>query len=442
MFPGKIYEMVWIGGAILIILIILSGVSIMSIRSQNQKETNYIFRLFWTAFFLRIMAMLVLLAISYYTWDMFYLVGARDEMVYYRVASEAAQIWKTLTISDAYQHILTSYKNDFSDTGFSTFLMFPVLLFGGAPVAIKIFLSFIGSFVVVRGYVLARLLIEEPAARLAGIFLAFYPISWFYSVIMLKEGVMIMLMIEAMIMIVKIQKSFKIQYLLRATLFIILLFFFRSAISILMTMVLGFSFFMQRKRTHLIFNIILAAVVLVVYYFFLSSTGRFDEYYDQYTGIDDFTQERLSYMQKINPFVALAGTPVFIGLAFVAPFPSMVIVPNAGGLPHSEYYYHIAGNLFWIILAFFSVFGLYYALRYRRKEMAVLLAFVIGYQFVLLKAMMFTSVRFSYPAKPFLLILAAYGIYHMKSKKWYPVYLALAVVMIVGWNYVRLKGRG
>jgi hypothetical protein len=120
----------------------------------------------------------------------------------------------------------------------------------------------------------------------------------------------------------------------------------------------------------------------------------------------------------------------------------MVTVPNAQGLPHSEYYYHVAGNIFWIVLAFFSFYGLYYSLRYRRQEMAVLLAFVIGYQFVLLKAMMFTSVRFSYPAKPFLLILAAYGIYKMKSKKWYPVYLVAVLVLIVGWNYVRLKGRG
>ena len=74
--------------------------------------------------------------------------------------------------------------------------------------------------------------------------------------------------------------------------------------------------------------------------------------------------------------------------------------------------------------------------------MAVILAFVIGYQFVLLKAMMFTSVRFSYPGKPFLLILAAFGVYHIRSKKWYPVYLAAVIVMIIGWNYVRLKGRG
>ncbi len=207
-------------------------------------------------------------------------------------------------------------------------------------------------------------------------------------------------------------------------------------------MVLGFSFFMQYKRKHLIFNILFAVIVLMIYFYFLKSTGRYDEYYDQYTGIDDFTQERLTFMQKVNPLVAVAGTPVFATLAFISPFPSVVLVPNAGGLPHSEYYYHVAGNIFWITLAFFSIYGLYFAIRYKRQETAVITSFVIGYQFILLKAMMFTSVRFSYPAKPFLLILAAYGIYHLKNKKLYSLYLVGAVIMIVGWNYVRLKGRG
>jgi fucose 4-O-acetylase-like acetyltransferase len=147
-------------------------------------------------------------------------------------------------------------------------------------------------------------------------------------------------------------------------------------------------------------------------------------------------------MEKINPFVTIAGAPVFIPLAFVAPFPSVVSLPVKDGLSHNEYYYHVAGNLFWITLAFFSFYGVYYALRYNRQKMAPIWAFIIGYQFVLLKAMYFTSVRFSYPLKPLLLIMAAYGLSQMKNKKWYPIYLAGAVVMIVGWNFVRFKGRG
>jgi hypothetical protein len=441
-FPGKIYGIEWIASAIFIFILIISGITFFSRNWLNSNEARFIYKLFWTSFIIRVISMLILLAISYKTWNMFYTVGARDEMVYYRVAAEAVDIWRGTNISDAYSHIFASYKNDISDTGFSTFLMFPIFIFGQSPVIIKIFLCFLGSIIVVRGYKLASMLIEEPAARLAGILLALYPISWFYSEIMLKENVMVFLMVETFILLVKIQRSFKLLNMLKAILFIILLFFFRSALSILLLFVLVVSFIIQYRQKYVIINVILAGVIFIVYIYFLQSTGRLDEYYTQYTNVDEFTQERLSYMEKINPFVALVGSPVFAVLSYISPFPSVVLVPNAGGLPHSEYYYHVAGNLFWIVLAFFSFYGLYYSIRHRRKEMAVLLAFVIGYQFVLLKAMMFTSVRFSYPAKPFLLILAAYGIYKLKSKKWYPVYLVAAVVLIVGWNYVRIKGRG
>ena len=441
-FPGKIYGIEWIASAILIFILTISGITLLSKSWFKTNESLFIYKLFWGSFIIRVIAMLILLAISYKTWNMFFVVGARDEMVYYRVANEAVDIWKSQTIKDAYLHIYSSYKNDISNTGFSTFLMFPIIIFGQSPVIIKIFLCFMGSIVVVRGYKLARLLMEEPAARLAGILLVLYPISWFYSAIMLKESIMVLLMIEALILMVKTQRSFKLQYLIKELIFIILLFFFRPAISILLLMVSGFSFFMQLKRRPLILSAVLAGIIILAFVYFLKSTGRYDEYYNQYTNVDEFTQERLSYMERINPFVALVGSPVFAVLSYISPFPSVVLVPNAGGLPHSEYYYHVAGNLFWIALAFFSFYGLYYSLRYKRKEMAVLLALVIGYQFILLKAMMFTSVRFSYPAKPFMLILAAYGIMQMKNKKWYTVYLVAAVVLIVGWNYVRLKGRG
>jgi hypothetical protein len=441
-FPGKIYGIEWIAAAIFIFVLTISGITNFSKSWLFNNESNFTYKLFWGSLIIRVIAMFILLAISYKTWNMFYTVGARDEMVYYRVAAEAVDIWRGTNISEAYSHIFASYKSDISDTGFSTFLMFPIFIFGQSPVLIKILLCIIGSIIVVRGYKLARMLIEEPAARLAGILLMLYPISWFYSEIMLKENLMVLIIIEAFIIMVKIQRSFKLISVLKVLILIVALFFFRSALSILLLMVLMVSFVIQYKAKYVIINILLAGVIILLYVYFLKSTGRYDEYYTQYTNVDEFTQERLTYMEKINPFVALVGSPVFAVLSYISPFPSVVTVPNAGGLPHSEYYYHIAGNLFWISLAFFSFYGLYYSLRYKRREMAVLLAFVIGYQFVLLKAMMFTSVRFSYPAKPFLLILAAYGMYKLKSKKWYPVYLVAAVLLIVGWNYVRLKGRG
>jgi hypothetical protein len=443
-FPGEIYGPQWILAAVIIFVISISLVKSLSQKWQSPSEKSFINKLFWNSFILRLISMLILLLLSLNTqgWDMLFYVGARDPQKYYRVASEASVILSTIGISDAYQHIYQSYFMDISDTGFSSFLSILIYLFGASPVFINIILCLIGSFVVVRGYKLASLLFEKNVARLAAIFLMLYPISWFYSSVLLKESLMTLLIIEAIIIIIKLQRTFSLMQLVKVLIIIILLFLFRSAISILLVMVLLFSSFMQYKRKKFILNILVAVIVLAIYFYFLVSTGRYGEYYNQYTAVEEYSEGRVSYMESINPLVAVAGTPVFAVLAFIAPFPSIVKVPIEGGLSHNEYYYHVAGNLFWIILAFFSFYGLYYAIRYHRQEMAPVWSFIIGYQFILLKAMMFTSVRFSYPAKPFLLILAAYGIYQIKNKKWYPIYLVAVFLMILVWNYVRLKGRG
>lgn len=443
-FPGNVYSIEWILAAAFIVVIIMLQINRFSQKERLYSDMVFINRIFWGSMAMRVMSMMILWIIAQNTegWDMFYYVGAKDPQKYYRVAWEASVLMKNFNISEAYQHIYQSYSMDISDTGFSSFLSILILLFGLSPIIIELILCTLGSLLVVRGYKLALLLFEKRVARLAAIFLMFYPISWFYSAVLLKEGLMVLLIIEALIVIVILQRSFSLPGIFKGLVLIILLFFFRSAISILLAGILLFSLFMSSKKKQFAVNILVAAIILGGYIYFLKSTGRYEEYYTQYTETEEYNEGRINYMQTVNPYVAIAGTPVFAALSFVTPFPSIVKIPVDGGLSHNEYYYHVAGNIFWILLAFFSFYGVFISIRYHTREMAPIWTFILGYQFVLLRAMMFTSVRFSYPVKPLLLIMAAYGIYQMKKKKWYPVYLIGSIIMIIGWNYIRLKGKG
>ncbi|NJK98375.1 MAG: hypothetical protein HC905_28770 [Bacteroidales bacterium] len=77
--------------------------------------------------------MLVLLIISYATWDKFYHVGAKDEMKYFRIASEAATlIWQS-SFKEGYIHILENYNSDISDTGFCSFQAIIILFWEITP---------------------------------------------------------------------------------------------------------------------------------------------------------------------------------------------------------------------------------------------------------------------------------------------------------------------
>lgn len=441
-FPSRLYSLEWIFAAIFILILIITLINTFTKKRMSISERRFLYYLFIFSLFTRLITMFVLLWISYSTWDMVYYVGAKDEMVYHRLANEGREIWETFSFNEAIDHIIINYKNSISDSGFSSILMIILHITGNYPILLKILLCIFGSIAVLRGYKLASLLLDKSTARLAALFLMLYPISWFYSSVILKEGFMVLIITEILIQTVKLQRNFKLRSLLGTMVLIILMFFFRSAASILLAIVVGVSLFIQFKRKHLVRNILIGSLIIIAYVYFLKSTGKYDDYYELYTDIDQFTEERLVSMERINPFVAVAGTPVFTVLAFVSPFPSVVEVPVRDNLSHNEYYYHVAGNIFWIVLAFFSIYGVYYAIRYNRLMMAPLWTFIIGYQLVLLKAMMFTSVRYSYPAKPFLLIMAAYGISQLIRKKWYHIYLGFALIMILAWNYVRLKGRG
>lgn len=388
--------------------------------------------------------MLILLIISYSTWDMFYYVGAMDEMKYFRIANEAAAIFKTSGVSLAYSHILETYLFEISDTGFCTFQAFLFVVFGYTPILFKLIYCAIGSYTSVRLYKLSSILFEQPVARLAAILFMLFPIAWFFSVVIMKETLMVFLIVEAIYLTVKLQRSYKTSTLLKLLFFIIIIFFFRSAISIILIMGAAFSMFMQVKKRRLVVNILVTAILLGGYLYFLQSTGKAEIYYQQYTETDDFVAQRYITGSKVNPYTAIVNAPIYFSISLFAPFPSFVDVPVSFGrdIPHDEYYYHVAGCMVWVIIAFFSIYGLYHAIRFRRRDLAPIWIFILGYEFVLLRSILFTSVRFTFPLKPFLLMLAAFGIYELKNKKWFTLYLVAALIMIIGWNYVRLKGRG
>jgi hypothetical protein len=443
-FPGKMYGIEWLLAAFLICFFVFYNIQTFQKRWNKYSNKTFISRLFWVSFSIRISVMLILLLISYSTWNMFYYVGAMDEMKYFRIASEAAEIFKTAGISPAYAHILETYLSEISDTGFCTFQSFLFIMFGYAPILFKMLYCFIGSYTVVRLYKLTLILFEEPVARLSAILFMLFPIAWFFSVVIMKETTMTFLIVESIYQTVKLQRSYKTSTLIKLLSLIIILFFFRSAISILLVMGAAFSMFMQVRKKHLVVNILVTAFLLGGFYYFLQSTGKAEKYYQQYTETDAFVEQRLITGSKVNPYTSVVNAPLYFSISLFAPFPSYVSVPVSfgRGIPHDEYYYHVAGCMVWVIMAFFSIVGLYHAIRYRRQELAPVWIFILGYQLVLLRSILFTSVRFTYPIKPFLFMMAAYGVYKLKSKKWFTLYLVAAFIMIIGWNYVRLKGRG
>jgi len=131
---------------------------------------------------------------------------------------------------------------------------------------------------------------------------------------------------------------------------------------------------------------------------------------------------------------------IFLPLMLFAPFPTLVYIddqPNA---------MMINGNIFTRnVYAFFVLIALF--TLYKKKLLTqhiLILALLLSYLVILALSGFALSERFHMPAVPFLLILAGYGVTQMDKKnvKYYIPYLFIIGMVIFGWNWFKLAGRG
>ena len=84
---------------------------------------------------------------------------------------------------------------------------------------------------------------------------------------------------------------------------------------------------------------------------------------------------------------------------------------------------------------------------YKRRMLRnhiLIISFLLSYLVVLASSGFALSGRFHLPVIPFLLVFAGYGITQMNNKniKYYVPYLIVISLVIIGWNWFKLAGRG
>lgn len=141
-----------------------------------------------------------------------------------------------------------------------------------------------------------------------------------------------------------------------------------------------------------------------------------------------------------NSFAKYAGTAVFAPMIFTIPFPTVVETPNQ----ENQRLIH-GGNFVKNITSFFAILALLILLfsgDWRRHVLPI--AFMCGYLMVIASSGFAHSERFHFPALPFALMFAAYGMSKLekKHKRWFRIWLMLVFVAIVAWSWFKLAGRG
>lgn len=411
-------------------------------------------KLFWMAFFLRAVWVLVSYAL-YQKWTgTAFSIEAADELYYNDLAQYAAH-----KMREGYWNIYNSITeaspdNEFSDMGYPIYLTFVYWIFGGSVVVPRLIKAIFGAWTVVLMYKLASRNFGEQVGRMTAIMCMLMPNLIYYCGFQLKEVEMVFLCILFAERADFLLRKGKLAFMPTAALMLIpsVMFTIRTALAAVMVMAFFCALLLSserivswgRRALLLTLALIFAGVVLTTstsighdiqqMWLTRGSTQRVNM---------EWRAERTDMAGGLNNrFAKYAGAAVFAPMIFTIPFPTMNEVPGQ----ENQKMIH-GGNFVKNILSGFTIAALFILLFSGDWRKYVLpLAMLCGYLVVLVFSSFAHSERFHLPILPFSLMFAAYGISKMNEvwwiKKYYPYWCALMFVATIAWNWFKLAGRG
>ena len=332
----------------------------------------------------------------------------------------------------------------FSDRGYNIFLGFIYYLFGPSIMVARVVNSIISAVTVYFVFRVAKDLYGATVGRSAAISALLLPNLLLYLGTHLKETLMVFLVVVFLHLTIQFVKFQKRSLLVIGSLLFVTyyLFMFRTILgAVAVLSFAGYAITIRPLRSGLL-NILTSLILLVVLGFFMWNSeigNELAQYLEKSTaGITDNMEFRAS-RDGGNKYALLAGAPLFISVILIAPFSSFVVVPDQDLL-----WMFIGANLIRNIYAFFTIAGIIYCFRKDFRNSSILIYFTLGYLLILANSGFAISERFHLPVVPALLILASLGISRNSArlKKLFPFYLVLILLFVIGWNFIKLAGRG
>ena len=348
--------------------------------------------------------------------------------------------------------IIDYHGSAIDDVGYPMWLGFVYLIVG---VENDVFVPFLlkcilGAFCAISIYRVAQRHFGEGVARMAAIFVAINPNMIYWCGTMFKEVEMVFLVCVAVDNFDKVLnsgKSLTFLNLLPGMLAAVALFFFRSALGILMLLAVFAHILMASQRVMSMGKKVLAGVLVGT----ILLVGMGDRIRTQSEKLIEAAQsdrqnvnmEWRSNREGGNSFAKYAGAAVFAPLIFTIPFPTfnqanedqLLQIQLSGG----SYIKNIFSFFVILVMIMLLISG-----EWRRH--VFILAYTVGYHVVLVMSAFAQSGRFHMPVWPMIMLFAAYGIQvakgNAKVRKWLPIVLVLEVFICLAWNWFKLKGRG
>ena len=414
-------------------------------------EKKFVKKLFTYSLIIRLIYVVFIYIFNNIKYGTYYECDPGDIIAYVSTAENTA-----IMIREGWQDMINIWLNDwqlgFSDIGYIFYLLVIYMATGSFSLVILplLFKILFGALTCIFGYRIAQRHFDESTARMAGVFcmLQFNMIWWCGS--MMKETEMVFLFMWFANSADQLLSMQKIKWLniVYVVVICVLLFSFRTALGIVAVLSLALSV-MLLKRTvisipkKIIFGLLLAACIVLASNTILKKEVLNLQEQAQGTSNqkDNMEWRARRSGDKSNTFAKYAGAAVFAPLIFTIPFPSMVVAQESQEIQMMQN----GGNYVKNVMSFFVIFALFSLLFSGdwRKHVFII-AMLCGYLMALVLSNFAQSGRFHMPVIPFEMIFAAYGvsIITRKKEKWFNYALFLEFLIMFGWSWFKLKGRG
>ena len=415
----------------------------------NLRPATFAKKLFWSAFILRVVWVLI----SYLLYNQWtgtpFSIGAADELFYNDVALVGANM-----LRDGKWNLFQGLSYIFfEDRGYPIYLSIVYWIFGDSILVARITKAILSAWTAVLIYKVASRNFGESIGRMAGIFCMLMPNLIYYCSFQLKEIEMVFLSILFVERADALLRKGKLTFFPTFAVMLIPLALFMIRTALAATLVLAFFcallFTTGRvvgwgKRISLI---VVAGIFMVIMLFSSTSIGQDVAAMWEQRGTKQQENMEWRSMRDVGQgmtqkFAKYAGAAVFAPMIFTIPFPTMNEVPEQ----ENQMMIH-GGNFVKNITSYFTIMALFVLLFSGKWRQHVLpLAVLCGYLVVLVFSNFAQSERFHQPILPLSLMFAAYGISIMNQYPWIKQYFkywcVLMFIAAVAWNWFKLAGRG
>jgi 4-amino-4-deoxy-L-arabinose transferase-like glycosyltransferase len=410
-------------------------------KSWN-KYPEAVFRkkVFTNAVWIRVIVITIMYGLFMYLYGWPYEAGAADAGFYVNTGYALSDS----ILNGQWNFFEQMHGVDLSDMGYPIYMGFVFTLVFKSVYLVRILTAFIGAWACLLIYDLAKRNFGEQVARIAAIMMMLYPNLIYYAGLTLKEELMVTITIAYVNLADKLLKAKRIKAkdIIWLTLLGASLFLFRTVLAVCMvlslfTCIVIVSRRVSRRGRRMFLGIWVLVAMLAIFY---SSVG--DSIRQLISQSETNQESQLSHFsnrQNGNAFAKYGSVGIFLPMILIAPFPTFVNT-------YQENQMMIAGGVytrnvfaFFVIIAFISM----YKKKLLTKHCVIIVSFS-SYLLVIASSGFALSERFHLPAAPFLIILAAYGITEMnaKRKKAYVPYLVFMALLLIGWNWFKVAGRG